>query len=218
MLSQMLHTIDNAFKLNTKEVGEYRTMKVNGMKFTIWAYEAEGLGHVSAMHAEGFFGLMKMDTLIVTPTAVDMPLLSYDRVYAMGNDTLIVELYDTLISDTDLSLLSQCKQNCAQLPDHDLGSHWYDSIKLPESLSKKGKKRDTAAFDEVAMNYLRQYLLVAGAAASSDETKKLENASVYVEGLLSHGGPSTDVFKKGIGEQKTADLFRHVLFGTSSAI
>ena len=68
------------------------------------------------------------------------------------------------------------------------------------------------------MNYLRHYLLVAGAAASSDETKKLENASVYVEGLLSHGGPSTDVFKKGIGEQKTADLFRHVLFGTASAI
>lgn len=213
----MLHTIDNAFKLTSKEVGEYRSMKVNGMKFTIWAYDAAGLGHVSAMHAEGFFGLMKMDTLIVTPTVVDMPLLSYDRVYAMENDTLIVELYDTLLSNTDLTPLSQCKQNCAQLPDHDLGSHWYDTIKLTESLSKKGKKQHTAAFDEASMNYLRQYLLIAGTAASSDETKKLEKAAVYVEGLLSHGGPSTDVFKKGIGEQKTASLFRHVLFGTDSA-
>ena len=218
MLSQMLHTIDNAFKLTSKEVGEYRSMKVNGMKFTIWAYDAAGLGHVSAMHAEGFFGLMKMDTLIVTPTVVDMPLLSYDRDYAMGNDTLIVELYDTLLSNTDLTQLSQCKQNCAQLPDHDLGSHWYDSIKLTESLSKKGKKQHTKAFDEAAHQYLMRYLQIAGTAANCDMTQKLEKASVYVEGLLSHGGPSTDVFKKGIGEQKTADLFRHVLFGTTSKI
>ena len=32
--------------------------------------------------------------------------------------------------------------------------------------------------------------------------------------LLKNGGPSTDVFKKGIGHEKTAELFRKVLFGT----
>ena len=47
-----------------------------------------------------------------------------------------------------------------------------------------------------------------------DAAPKREKASVYVEGLLKHGGPSTDVFKKGIGEEKTAELFRKVLFAT----
>ena len=33
-------------------------------------------------------------------------------------------------------------------------------------------------------------------------------------GLLKNGGPSTDVFKKGIGDEKTAALFRKILFAT----
>lgn len=43
-----------------------------------------------------------------------------------------------------------------------------------------------------------------------------EKASVYVEGLLTHGGPSTDVFKKGIGNEKTAQLFRKYLFSAEA--
>jgi hypothetical protein len=35
-----------------------------------------------------------------------------------------------------------------------------------------------------------------------------------VEGLLTNGGPSTDVFKKSLGLDKTAVLFRNILFGT----
>lgn len=45
------------------------------------------------------------------------------------------------------------------------------------------------------------------------EAKK-EKASVYVEGLLSNGGPSTDVFNGEFGAEKTAELFRRVLLGT----
>ena len=32
-------------------------------------------------------------------------------------------------------------------------------------------------------------------------------------GLLKNGGPSTDVFKKELGEEKTEQLFRKFLFG-----
>ncbi len=214
MIQNMLRTITNSFHLNAADVGDYRKMKVSGINFQIWAFEAEGLGHVSAMEAKGFFGLMKMDTLIITPTEVDMPLFSYDRVHAMGNDTLIYELYDTLLGETDLSELDKVKGCASTLPDHDLGEHWYDSIKLAVSLSKKGKKVHTPAFDDTAMQYLKAYLETAKSAAPCEAEPKLEKASVYVEGLLTNGGPSTDVFKKGIGDEKTGDLFRRVLFGT----
>ena len=214
MIQNMLRTITDSFHLNAADVGDYRKMKVSGMNFQIWAFEAEGLGHVSAMEAKGFFGLMKMDTLIITPTEVDMPLFSYDRVHAMGNDTLIYELYDTLLGETDLSELDKVKGRASTLPDHNLGEHWYESIKLAVSLSKKGKKVHTPAFDDTAMQYLKAYLETAKKAASCDAAPKLEKASVYVEGLLTNGGPSTDVFKKGIGDEKTGDLFRRVLFGT----
>ena len=214
LTSDMLLTLADTCGFSVSDPEEVLELKVSGMKFHIRAYKAPDLGHVSIMEAAGFFGLMKMDTLIITPTAVDMPLFSYDRVHAMGNDTLIFELYDTLLGETDLSGVDQVKKASAFLPDHDLGEHWYDSIKLPVSLSKKGKKASTPAFDDCTISYLAAFLKDAKAAAPCEAEPKREKASVYVEGLLKNGGPSTDVFKKGIGEEKTAELFRKVLFAT----
>ena len=66
------------------------------------------------------------------------------------------------------------------------------------------------------MQYMNAFLADARLAAPCQADAKREKASVYVEGLLSNGGPSTDVFKKSIGEEKTAQLFREVLFGTQA--
>ena len=215
MIQQMLRTITESFHLNGLVIGEFQKMKVNGMNFQIWAFHAEGLGHVSAMVASGFFGLMKMDTLIITPTQIDMPLLSYDRVLAMGNDTLIYELYDTYVDKTELAAVAEVKAQHAALPDHDLGEHWYDSIKLAESISKKGKKMHTVPFNVLTKTYMDAFLVDCAKAPACDGAVKREKASVYVEGLLSHGGPSTDVFKNELGVEKTARLFREVLFGVT---
>jgi hypothetical protein len=214
MIQKILRTITGKFHLEGMNLGDYRKMKVRGLTFQIYAFHAEGLGHVSAMSASGFFGLMKMDTLIINPTQRDLPLLSYDRVYAMGNDTLIVELYDTMLGEADMTPLDSVKGRATALPDHDLGSHWYDSLKMPQSLSKKGKKVRSPAFDDVAMQYLNAFLAMAERAECCDIAAKQEKASVYVEGLLEQGGPSTDVFRKGIGPERTAELFRRFLFGT----
>ncbi len=214
MVEKLLAAIAEKYPLTEVSAGEYAALKANGMKFSVRAFQAEGLGWVSVMTAAGFFGLMKMDTLILNPTAIDMPLLSYDRVHAMGNDTLIFELYDTMVEKATLTATAQAKQNGSALPDHDLGSHWYDAIKLTESLSKKGKKHHTVPFDMLTMNYMNAFLADCAGAAACDGDAKRKKASVYVEGLLTHGGPSTDVFKKSIGEDKTAHLFRRILFGT----
>lgn len=214
MIEKLLTAIDKKFPLSEQDTGDFKQLKANGMKFSIRAFRAEGLGWVSVMTATGFFGLMKMDTLIVNPTQVDMPLLSYDRVHAMGNDTLIYELYNTMLGQTDLSALDKAKGRTNLLPDHDLGKHWYDDIKLPQSISKKCKKIQTPAFNDAAYQYMVSFLNAAQNAPACNDAAKQEKASVYVEGLLTHGGPSTDVFKKSLGEEKTAQLFRHILFGT----
>ena len=213
MTDKLLGIIGASHPLTALDVGDMATLKANGMTFTVSAYRAEGLGHVSVMRATGFFGLMKMDTLIINPTALDLPLYSYDRIYAMSNDTLIVELYDTLLDKFDASAIAAAKSDFRDLPDRDAGEHWYDGIKLSESISKKGKKEVTARFDALAILHLHAYL-TAPASPVTDAAAKREKASYYVEGLLTNGGPSTDVFKKTLGEEKTANLFRNVLFGT----
>jgi len=214
MIQKMLRAITEKYHLNAITLGDFARMKVGPMQFQIWAFHAEGLGHVSAMTASGMFGLMKMDTLIINPTEKDLPLYSYDRVHAMGNDTLIYELYDTLLDQADLTALERVKGKFASRPDHDLGQHWYDPIKLPVSLAKKGKKAQTPAFDALAMEYLEAFLHSAETAAFCEPGPKKDKASVYVEGLLEKGGPSTDIFLKNLGREKTEFLFRHFLFGT----
>lgn len=213
MTEKLLSMIAKRYALTELNIGDMAKLKANGMTFTIKAYKAKGLGHVSVMRAKGFFGLMKMDTLIVNPKDIDLPLYSYDRIYAMGNDTLIVELYDTLLGESNLSSLNEIKKSYADLSERDPGEHWYDSIKLCESISKKGKKKQEARFDELATEHFCTYLSSPTQTVSNPKDKQ-KKACFYVEGLLENGGPSTDVFKKSLGVEKTAKLFREVLFGT----
>ena len=213
MTEKLLSMIGERFQLTEKDVGDFAALKANGMKFTVKAYEAEGLGHVSVMRANGFFGLMKMDTLIVNPTALDLPLLSYDRILVMGNDTLIAELYDTTVEACPMDTLQTVNETYKDLPERNPGTHWYDSIKLPQSISRKGKKL-TDRFNAYTEAYAKAYLNLP-AKPVTDPEKKREKTNAYVEGLLENGGPSTDVFKKALGGEKTAELFRSVLFGTN---
>ena len=213
MTEHLLSCLQQKYSLKAIDAGEFARLKANGMTFTVRAYHAEGLGHVSVMQAAGFFGLMKMDTLIINPTEIDLPLYSYDRIFAMGNDTLIVELYDTLVHPYDVASLASVKNDYADLPERDPGIHWYDSIKLPESISKKGKKAHTPRMDQLTLAHFDAYLN-SPSAAVADKAAKEAKASYYVDGLLERGGPSTNVFKKALGEETTAKLFKTILFGT----
>ena len=212
MTDRLLSMIGERFSLSPIDAGDLSTLKASGMKFEVSAFRAEGLGHVSVMRAKGFFGLMKMDTLMIVPEDVDLPLYSYDRIYAMGNDTLIVELYDTMTEPAALTSLGAVKEKFSHLSERDPGEHWYDGIKLPESISKKGKKKATAELDALTLEHFTAYLN-APVAPVSDKERKAELSKRYVLGLLENGGPSTDVFKKTLGEEKTERLFRNVLFG-----
>ncbi len=213
MTDKLLNIVSEQYNLSEINVGDMATLKANGMTFTVKAYNADGLGHISIMRAKGFFGLMKMDTFIINPTCIDLPLYSYDRIYAMGNDTLIVELYDTMLGKTNLDNLDKVKENFIDLPERDPGKHWYDNIKLSQSISKKGKKKQQAQFDALATEHFMSFLFTS-AQKVTDINAKQEKTSYYVEGLLTNGGPSTDVFKKALGDLKTSKLFREVLFGT----
>lgn len=213
MTNKLLDLIKAKYPISELDVGEFATLKANGMKFSVSAYKAEGLGHVSVMTAKGFFGLMRMDTLIVNPTEKDLPLYSYDRIFAMGNDTLIVELYDTMLEKYDDAALELAKSKYATIPERDPGEHWYDNIKLSSSISKKGKREHTPALDKLTLEHFEVYVAFDAATVENSAAKK-EKASVYVNGLLEKGGPSTDVFKKNLGIEKTTKLFKEILFGT----
>ena len=127
------------------------------MTFNISSYEAEGLGHVSTMQSKGFFGLMQMDTLIITPIDTDLPIYSYDRIKAMGNDKLYIEVYDTVINKPSFAPMDSVKQKYSDLPKANLGKQWYEDIRLPQTATYSGKRTDSDRFDSMALEYMKAF-------------------------------------------------------------
>ena len=74
MANTLLALIKEKYPLTELNVGDAARLKVNGMTFAVSAYSAEGLGHISVMRAIGIFGLMRMDTLMITPRDIDLPI------------------------------------------------------------------------------------------------------------------------------------------------
>lgn len=213
MTEKALALLSDRFLLTQIPAGEFAALKIRGMRFTVRAYEAKGLGHVSVLQAKGFFGWMHMDTLIVDPLEKDLPLFSCDRVHAFGRELLLGELYDTLLTPRPFDSIAAVRAAFSDLKDSDRGTHWYDSIRLPESFAKTGKKADVPRLEQLEERFLAAYL-AATPEEPCDPAAKKAKAAVYVDGLLENGGPSTDVFLKSLGREKTEALFRRALFGT----
>ena len=214
MTQKMLEAIGAAWPLTERDAGEYARMDVAGMVFTARCFDARGLGNVSVMHGE-MASVFQMDTVIVNPFERDMPLFSYDRIYAGGKDTLYLELYDTRLAHVpDTAALKALAAEYADLKDSSVASAWYDDILFKESVFKAAPAEQTPRMDTLAERYLRAYLALCAAAPACDPEQKRRAAAAYTEGLLEHGGASTDNFLKAKGKEFTQGLFRRVLFGT----
>lgn len=203
------------YTVTERNIGTYSVMKKNGMKFNISAYEIEGVGNMSYFTMTAMLGLMKMQTVVFTPLTVDAPLFSFDYINAMGNETLMLELYSTQLDDIDVSALDQVKQAYTSLPEHDLGSHWYDHLKMSPTLAKKGKKL-TPEYKKLCDAFFRTYIDILGTAAPCDRAEKQAKVRDYTNGLLNHGGPATDQFRKLFGEEATVELFTKYIFSSES--
>jgi len=209
-----LAIISRGYPLSKNNFPEYDKIKVGPMTMEAESFAASGLGHVSVMKGKAMFGLMKMDTLVINPFEKDMPLLSLDRIRVAGNEKLLIEMYETRLHPVTLEWgFPEIISKYAVLSDDAPESRWYDEIRLPESVHKKGKKKDGSLFDRLSCEYLEGYIGLCKNAAACDAREKAEEAKKYTDGLLSNGGPSTDVFVRQKGKEFTEMFFRKCMFG-----
>lgn len=211
MLNELLKTLNEQYHL--KEISN-ETTKVSKMNFIIRQYYAQGLGNVSTMEAKMPLGIMKMDTLIINPFEIDLPLFSYDRIMALGNDSLYAEIFETRIDTSKKPEYVKELSNLKGSYDIEVKPAWYEDILYKESIHKKTKKKNSKELDEVTSKFFNTYLEWSKEAQKCDIDLKKQKAKVYTEGLLSNGGPSTDVFIKEKGREYTEELFRTKIFAT----
>ena len=201
------------FPLREKDIGEFATIRGRGMAFAVKAYEAPGAGSLCLMEMSGMAGLMKMETAVFSPTGLDGPLFSMDMISAMGRDTLLLELYDTALSHPELAALGEIKARYAALPGYDPGEHWYDGMRLAASDYKKGKGC-AGAYDPYVRDYAQRYFALLAGCPRCDETEKKKQNAVFADGLLQNGGPAVNQFRKMLGDEKTAEFLRTIMFRT----
>ena len=89
-------------------------------------------------------------------------------------------------------------------------------IRCGVSQHRKAKRAQKPRMDALMAEFGETYFRLLEEAPLLPEEQREEKrrrAGAYSEGLLVHGGASTDVFLKALGREKTERFFREVLFG-----
>ena len=220
-LDDGMKTLSSYADVRPVDAGEYEQIKMYGlMKFDVSQYDIENTGNLSVMTVN--MGFMQMVSFVITPYEKNMPMLSMDFMYILGNRKAYAEFYD-LVKDTSspeytsvIEKIKEFESRYASLENIETEPAWYDKY-LTVVLHKAGDRSNDNEIESMFSDAIHCYMEEANKLeqlSDSEKAEKLEIIQSYCDDLVSQGGVSTDVFKKVLGEEKTKDFFDKVFFGT----
>ncbi|MBR3295582.1 MAG: hypothetical protein IKI62_04990 [Clostridia bacterium] len=208
MDEQVLEALGKEHRITEMDVGSDAILKKKGMRFHVRRFSIESVGNLCIMDMTAMFGLMKMQTIILSADEKDVPLMDLDIVKAMGKMTWIVELYDTEVSFRNDGLLERCgiiKEKDSDLEDHVTGKYWFDDLRYPCSYSKKTKGYSKRA-EMSCRGYIDAYMDELKKAPVCDREKKRKKIAYFAEGLYKSDGPAVSQMKRLFGEETAKRL------------
>lgn len=214
--------LEKNFKVTQIDLGDKSKLKLNSfMKFNIAQYDIENIGNLSIMKMN--MGIMQMLSFVITPYEKNLPLLSADYMYILGNRKIYLEIYDLVENKDDnyttlLSELQSTIEKFASLENIEASEAWYDSL-LTVTTYKSGKIKDDETFSALLTDNLQVYLDSAKSFPLLDEIQKSTKKEItvdYTNGLIEKGGIPTNIFKKSLGEENTRKFFDNIFFGSSN--
>ncbi|MBQ8822235.1 MAG: hypothetical protein IJZ82_06295 [Lachnospiraceae bacterium] len=217
-----LEEIKRNYTVTPCDAGEYKEMKIYGvLKFHVEQYDIEELGNLSVMRVN--MGIMQMATVVITPRDRNMPLLSADYMYILGNRKCYLEFYDVVKEKDEqyctlLAALSQVQGNYEHLENIATSPAWYEPL-LTVTAYKAGDSTADQDLQGMLVDSLETYLTHSKKCEVLKEEAKKEKAAItleYTDGLIEKGGISTDVFKNALGDAETKRFFDCVFFGTAT--
>lgn len=211
MNGSVLNLFSDRGTLTAKDVTPWQTFSGKGMNFHLQSFDWAGCACVSHLTMRAFLGLMKMETIICTPYAKDLPLFSYDGMKLPGKQIVFLEQYDTQVAPADLSTMDAVKAAYSDLDDKPMKPAWYDHLKLSPTVCKTGRG---PRFSQLAEEMTTAYIDLFATAREVDCAVKTARNREYVEGLISNGGPAINTIRQILGSEAAETLFRRFLFGT----
>lgn len=209
------------FELIPGNIGADAHLSKRGMTFDTKSCEIKGVGHLCVMRMNAFMGLMKMETIVIAPTKVDMPLFNVDWVSAFGTETLIAELYDTQLEPWPgeaQKKFEEIREEYLDVEDNESGEHWYDSVLYPVSIHKKGKGL-TDRFNDAAKDYIDLFaaelaeLSEPAAAGKCPADLKRARVGDFARTLVENDGPAVNMMAKLFGEETMRRIVLKHMYG-----
>lgn len=202
--------------LQQEDLGADARLTAKGMTFETESWRIPEVGHLCVMRMNAFFGLMRMETVIIAPTEVDAPLFNLDWVNAFGTETQIAELYDTQLvpwPDECHDAFECARARYADLPDAPAGEpHWYDDVLYPCSFRKKGRGM-TERLSSAAQDYLAVYAELLAASPACDSAEKAQKVRTFAQRLFEEGGPAVNMVTKLFGERTARRVVVQHMYG-----
>lgn len=211
----LLEQLKQNYVVRPVDIGKDSRLDKGLMHYTVRTYDIEELGHFCLLNMKGMFGLMKMETAVLSVFEKDVPLVNYDIIQVAGKKTQMVEFYDTFLSRDDSQLQKECmsiKKKDAGLEDYISGEHWYDSLLLKYSYAKKTAKGNRQA-DESCIKYMDAIIRELGRANPCDRNEKKAAVRRFAQGLLDNGGPAVNTMRKQFGDEMTEKLVLSYMYG-----
>ena len=211
MKDNIIKKLGEQYVLEKIDMGDLSHIHKGMYDFICEAYEIKDIGSLFFINMKAMFGLMRMETSVITPLNRDLSFCNLDIVEAMGNETYMFEMYKSAINDPDLSAFDDIRKKYEYLTDYKTSERWYDAVKLSPSIAKKGKKIG-ADGDKLLTECLDTYLKLLKDAPKCDPDKKKAEVRKYVDRLIAEGGAAVDSMNKIIGAEKTAKLIREFMY------
>ena len=204
------------------DAGKYEELTIYGiMKFDVQQYDIEDVGNLSIMKVN--MGVMQMATVVITPQDKNLPLLSADFMYILGNRKAYLEFYDVVAEKDDqylrlLDALQDVQNNYDHLEDIETSDAWYQHL-LTVTSYKGGDAKCDNDIQQMLVDSIHTYLTCGKEFPTLMEEERAEKLAItveYTDGLIEKGGISTDVFKSQLGNEETKKFFDQVFFGTAA--
>ncbi|MBQ9870528.1 MAG: hypothetical protein IJM27_01225 [Eubacterium sp.] len=213
----VLQLLSKKYPINVCDIGDDARLSKKGINLLTESYDVQGLGHLCIMRMTGLAGLMGMETVVLSTTTKDVPLLNLDWLCIFGKEIQIAELYDVQIEFQPERLLSkfqQIKDRDAEIKDYTSDeTHWYDDIRYSCAYGKMGRRKVSGKLHRAGRDCARVFLAQTAAAPDCDPTVKMEKVRDYAEKLYAGGGPAVDMITGMFGEETAKRLVLRHMYG-----
>ena len=195
------------FELREITPEKYRTMGSPMMRFRLEQYEVDGLGNLCVLRTKAMLGLMKLVTVVVTPSSgKNVPFLLIDTMDMGKKHLCYVEYYDCTAAGADRDLLLAAGAPYADVADYAEKPAWYVSERMAGSLIKTG---DRARLEQMALDALAAYR--EQAAAAPVKAENIAGLRAFQRRMVREGNPSTAALTRTLGKEGAEAFFQTVV-------